>query len=309
MRAARYLEHGAPDVVKITEVDELEAGPGQVLVEVHAASINPFDAKLRAGVTGIKVKFPFTPGSDFAGIVKAAGSGVTSVKPGDKVYGQGAGVAGDSGTFAEFATTKEGKLAPAPTSVDFVTAGALPLVGVSAWQALHDHLELQSGQKLLIHGGTGAIGSIAVQIAKHIGAHVAVTTSGGDKAYAKEIGADVVIDYETEKFEDKVHDYDAVFDTAGGDVFERSLAVLKRGGRAVSMAAPANEERAAELGVTAQTQKTVVTTERLNALTELVDGGHVKVRIDSTFPLDQTAEAFKKQESRPRGKVVIKIKD
>jgi NADPH:quinone reductase-like Zn-dependent oxidoreductase len=308
MKAARYLEHGAPDVVKVTEVDPPEAGSGQVLVEVHAASINPFDAKLRAGVTGIKVNFPFTPGGDLAGIVKAVGPGVTSVKPGDKVYGQGAGVAGNSGTFAELAVTKEGELALAP-DVDFITAGALPLAGVSAWQALHDHLQLESGQKLLIHGGTGAIGSIALQLAKHIGAHVAVTTSGADAAYAKELGADEIIDYETERFEDKIHDYDAVFDTAGGDVFERSLAVLRRGGKAVSMAAQADQNKAAELGVTAETQKTKVTTERLNRLRELVDADHIKVRIDSTFPLDQVAEAFKKQDARPRGKVVVKIKD
>jgi 2-desacetyl-2-hydroxyethyl bacteriochlorophyllide A dehydrogenase len=310
LRAAQYSDYGDPSVIEINEVKQPQAGEGQVLVEVHASSINPFDDKLRAGYMkdAIPLKFPFTPGGDVAGKVVEVGSEVTEFKPGDHVYGQATAVAGNSGAFAEFAVTKPGLLAIAP-EVDEQMAGALPLVGLSALQAIYTELKLQKGEKLLIQGGAGSIGSLATQLAKHLGAHVAVTVSGGpDVDYAKEIGADVVIDYKTDRFEDHIKDYDAVFDATAGEVFNRSLDALKRGGRAVSMNATADQAKVKELGVTATTQKTKTSTAALDRLRELVNDGVLELRVDSVFPLAQTADAFRRQGSDARGKVVIKIK-
>jgi len=292
----------------INEVEKPAAGPGRVLVEVQAASINPFDDKLRAGVyrAGIHLNLPVTAGGDLAGVVAGVGAGVEGLKLGDKVYGQAAAVAGNSGAFAEFAVTTADQLAVAPNKVNMVAAGALPLVGVSAVQALTVHLQLERGQKLLIQGGTGGIGQVAVQLAKHLGAQVAVTTSAADTDFARELGADVVVDYTKRRFEDVVRDYDAVFDTVGGEVFERSLRMLRRGGVAVSMG-PVDSELAAKLGVTAIGQHTKVNTAMLDKLRELVDGGVVKVRIDSTFKLEEVREAFEKFEHGARGKVVFSL--
>jgi NADPH:quinone reductase-like Zn-dependent oxidoreductase len=309
MRAARYNEFGGPEVITVEEIADPAPGPGQVLIEVHAASINPWDVKLRSGVTGMQLQFPTTPGGDVEGTVKAVGDGVTSVQAGDRVWGSASSAAGNSGSMAELAITKADLIGPAPAGIDDVQAGALPLAGVSAWQALTQDLQLQSGQKLLVQGGGGAIGSIAVQIAKHLGAHVAATASAADLDYVKSLGADEVIDYKAEKFENQIHDYDAVFDTTGQNVFDRSLSVLRRGGRAVSMTAKADEAKTAELGLTATTLSTQVKAPALAELKRLVDEGVVKVRVAQTFPLDQVADAFRAFEQGARGKVVVVVKD
>ena len=309
MKAAQINEYGDASVIVVNEVDTPQVVDGQVLVEVRASSINPFDAKILAGYMkdAIPLQFPATLGGDIAGVVREVGPNVTSVSVGDNVYGQANIVAGNSGAFAEFAATKAGQVAAMPSNLDFSQAASLPLVGVSALQALTEHLNVAAGQKLLILGGSGGIGTIAIQIAKHIGAHVTVTATGEGIEFAKQLGADEVLDYKAQDFSQAVTNFDAVFDTVGQD-FDAALRVLKKGGVAVSMAAPANQALATELGVTAMTQQTKVTTESLNELRELIEAGVVTPQIDQTFTLDTIADAFRaKQNGEIKGKIVITL--
>lgn len=311
MKAAQINSYGGAAVVELNEVDVPALNDGQVLVEVHASSLNPFDTKLREGAMKgmISLQFPATLGGDIAGIVTEVGSDVTTFAVGDKVYGQANVVAGNSGAFAEFAATAAGQVGKLPENIDFEQAASLPLVGVSAWQALVQHIKLQPDQKLFIHGGAGGIGSIAVQIAKHLGAYVAVTATGDDIALVKKLGADAAVDYRQQNFAEQLRDFDAVFDTVGGDDFNKSLAILKPGGMAVSMTMQPNESAASERGVTAMMQSTRVTTAALDALRQLVEAGVVTPRVGEAFPLSQIQEAFTARESGVvSGKVVIKIK-
>ena len=310
MRAAQIEEYGDASVIQINEVNQPEPGDGQVLIKVVAASLNPFDTKLREGYmkAGIPLRFPATLGGDLAGTVVALGVGVTGLAVGDKVYGQANVVAGNSGSFAEFAATKASEVAQMPSNVDFEQAASLPLVGVSALQALVRHINLQAGQKLFIHGAAGGIGTIAVQVAKHLGAYVAGTATGEGAGRIAQLGIDEVIDYKVQDFAAELHDFDAVFDTVGGDDFAKALAILKPGGIAVSMIAQA-EEQAKALGVTAITQSTKVTTEMLDKLRELVDSGVVTPQVGETFPFAQIQQAFEARESgKIPGKVVLTMK-
>lgn len=311
MKAAQFNNYGDASVIKIVDVDKPKPTEGQVLVQVHSSSINPFDTSIRAGYMKemIPLDLPVTLGGDIAGEVVELGAGVDSLSVGDKVYGQANVVAGNSGAFAEFAATKASQVAVMPTNLDFDQAASLPLVGVSAWQALVEHIKLASDQKLFIHGGAGGIGSIAIQIAKSIGAHVSTTATGEGVEFVKLLGADEVIDYKQQDFTEILSNLDAVFDTVGGDDFVKTYDLLKSGGIAVSMIAPVDEVKAKELGITALTQQTHVKTEALNALTKLVEDGIVKPQVDKTYPLDQVAEAFTARESgKVQGKVVLKIK-
>ncbi len=308
MRAAQINMYGDASVIEINEVDTPVPGDGQVLVEVCASSINPFDAKLMSGMMkdSIPLKFPFTLGGDIAGTVVESGNGFNV---GDKVYGQAAGVAGNSGAFAEFTATSAGQIAKMPSNLDFKQAASLPLVGVSALQAITEHIKLQAGQKLFIHGGAGGIGTVAIQIAKDIGAYVATTATGDNIEVVKKLGADEVIDYKSQNFAEVLKDYDAVFDLVGGDDFNKALGILKKGGIGVSMAAQADENKIKDLGVTAITQFTKVTTDKLDKLRGLVESGVVKPQVDKVFTLDQIRAAFEAKESGTvTGKIVIEIK-
>ena len=310
MRAAQISAYGDAAAVIINEVAQPKAGAGQVVVAVRASSLNPFDTVVRAGYMKdmIPLELPVTLGGDIAGEVVEVGAGVTTVAMGDHVYGQANVVAGNSGAFAEFAATSAGQVAASPAGLTFEQAAALPLVGVSAWQALVVHLQLQAGQKIFIHGGGGGIGAAAIQLAKHLGAHVATTATGEDLEYVRSLGADEVIDYKSEDFLEQVSGYDAAFDTVGGDDFTKMLGALRAGGTAVSMIAPADEAKAGELGVTAMMQSTQVTSEALAELTKLVEAGVITVRIAQVFPLDQVVAAFEARESgQLHGKVVIAV--
>lgn len=310
MKAAQFSEYGDASKVQIVEVEKPEPKQGQVLVKVHASSLNPFDSSVREGHMKemIPLDLPVTLGGDIAGVVESVADGVNDIAVGDKVYGQANVVAGNSGAFAEFATTSNNQVAKMPNNLDFLQAASLPLVGVSAWQALSEHIKLSSGQKIFIHGGAGGIGSIAIQIAKHIGAYVAATATGDDLEFLKKLGTDEVIDYKQDKFYEKLKDFDAVFDTTPGQEFTDSLRILKSGGVAVSMLAGADEAEAAEKGVTAITQSTQVTKEALNALSELVESGVVEPEVSQVFELDKIREAFEAREtSNSRGKVVLSI--
>ena len=311
MKAAQINEYGDPSVIHINEVEKPTPGPGQVLVEVHASNVNPFDAKLRAGYMkgGIPLQFPFTIGGDIAGVVTELGEGVNDLTVGDKVYGNAARVAGNSGAIAEYAVTKASQIAKSPANLDFIQTGSLPLVGVSALQALADGLHLQSGQKIFITGGAGGIGSIAIQIAKNMGAYTATTATGEGMELAKQLGANEVIDYKAQDYIKLLRDYDAVFDTVGDD-FTKTLKVLKRGGNAVSMIAQADQSEADDLGVSAKTQSTHITTEILDKLRALVEAGAVTPQVDEIFTLDKIQQAYTTWESGSvRGKIVIVIKD
>jgi len=313
MKAAQLDGYGgATALVTVTDAAKPSISAQQVLVQVHAAGVNPFDWKGREGMAKqmAELKFPGAVlGGDLAGTVAEVGTDVSGVSVGDEVYGQ-ANALSSHGSFAEFAPAAAGSVGPKPKNLDFTAAGAIPLAGVSAYQALVETLHLAPGQKVLIHGGAGGIGTVAIQLAKHLGAHVATTVSAGGVDHAKQLGADEVIDYEKQSFKDELSHYDAVFDTIGGDVFAQSFEVLKPGGAIVSMNAQADPELDKKYQVTSHSQFTQVTTERLAELTKLIEAGAITVHVDRVFPLDQAPEALQYVKTgQPKGKVVITVRD
>ena len=309
LKAARIHSYGGPEAVRV-EVEDLPARrDGQILVRVRDAGVNPVDWKIRSGYLRqvAPLTLPFTLGGDFSGVVEEAEPSV-GFKAGDEVFGTAIVLAGGSGSFAEACLAPAGAVAAKPGSVSHAEAAALPLVGVSALQALTEHLRVAAGQRILIHGGAGGIGSVAIQLAKHLGARVATTVRADDIDYAKRLGADVVIDYRMQKFEEAVNNQDAVLDTVGGDTYARSFEVLKRGGRLVSMLEQPNRKLMSEHGVEASFLFTQVTVDRLAKLAKLVDQGALKVHVGETFPLNEASAALLRQETDPpRGKIVLEI--
>lgn len=313
MKAVQISTYGGSDVLTTNKnAPKPTLKNGQILIAVHAASINPFDWKVRAGYMQkmAPLTFPATMGGDFAGEVMEIGEGVTGCAKGDEVFGSAIVLNGGSGAFAELAAVNVLNSAKKPRSISYVEAAALPLVGSSAVQALENHAKVQPGQKVLIHGGAGGIGHVAIQIAKADGAYVATTVSGKDADFVKQLGADEVIDYKTQQFEKLLHDYDVVYDTVGGETLEKSFGVLKSGGVLVTMAAIPDQEKAKQIGITAIGQGTKTNSDHLKRVAELVDSGKVKVHVDKIYPLEHVREAFDYQEkSHPRGKVVLQIKE
>lgn len=310
MKAAQINNYGDASQIKIQEVAIPAIDDTQVRIRVHAASLNPFDTTIRSGAMkdAIPLELPATLGGDIAGIVEEIGANVTSLAPGDRVYGSANVVAGASGAFAEYTATASTQVSLAPEGLDFTEAAALPLVGASALQALLTHLELQPNQKIFIHGGAGGIGTIAIQVAKDIGAHVATTATGQGIELVSKLGADEVIDYKLEDFSSALSDYDAVFDTVGGEDFRKCLTVLREGGTAVSMIAPPDERYATELGVNAMMQNTHITSEILDELRRYVEKGAVKPLVASVYPLEQVSAAFTARESGTTpGKIVLTL--
>jgi alcohol dehydrogenase len=313
MKSAQINRYGSSEVVEINEsVPVPNISTGRVLVTVKAAGVNPADWKIREGFMRqmIRLQFPSTLGIDFSGVIKQIEEGVSpsDFKEGDEVYGQASVMTGGSGAFAEMALANIESIAHKPESLDHAEAAALPLVGVSAWQALTEDIGLEKDQKVLIHGGAGGIGSIAIQVAKSIGAYIATTVSANDKQFVQERGADVVIDYKTQTFENLVHEYDAVFDTVAGDTYTRSFKVLKRGGIIVSMLEQPNPELTNQYGVKALFRLTQVNKEWLTKLAQWVDQNNIKINVEKIFSLDETAKALDYQKDvHPRGKVVITV--
>jgi alcohol dehydrogenase len=313
MKAAQMKGYGSSD--EVIEINENVPAPndpsaGKVLVKIKAAGINPIDWKIREGYMQqmVPLQFPSPLGMDFSGIIEKVGQGVAEFRQGDEVYGQASILSGGSGAFAEMAQANADAIAHKPKSLSPQEAAGLPLVGVSAWQALVETIGLQKNQKILIHGGAGGIGSVAIQIAKHLGSYVATTVSTNDKQFAKELGAHEIIDYKTQTFEELIRDYDAAFDTIGGETYSRSFKVLKRGGIIVSMLEQPNQELMKQFGVKAIFQFTQVNRDRLTKLAQWVDENNIRVNVDKTFPLEEAGKALDYQRDvHPRGKVVLAI--
>jgi alcohol dehydrogenase len=310
MKSAQINRYGGSEVIEINQnTPEPTLSSGKVLVSINSAGVNPADWKIREGAFQqmIDLQFPFTLGMDFSGVIKQVGEGVSSdFKQGDEVYGQAGVINGGSGAFAEMALAKTESIANKPKRLSHVEAAALPLVGVSAWRALIENIGLSKGQRILIHGGAGGIGSIAIQLAKYLGAFVATTVSANDKVFVQELGADHVIDYMSQNFEDLLHDYDSVFDTVGGETYKRSFKVLKKGGIIISMLDQPNSELMNQYNVKAIFQFTQADRQRLTKLAEWADQNNIRVNTDRTFLLDEADKALDYQKDvHPRGKVVL----
>jgi NADPH:quinone reductase-like Zn-dependent oxidoreductase len=333
MKAFVLSRYGKTEPVHAVEVPEPEMRSDDVLVEIHAASVNPVDFKIRNGEAKplLPYKMPLVMGSDLAGVVVSCGPNVAGFKPGDEVYARA-----DKdriGTFAEMIAVNEKAVAKKPRTLDMVQAAAVPLVGLTAWQALVEMAQVQPGQRVLIHAGSGGVGTIAIQVAKHLGAIVATTTSTANVEWVKNLGADVVIDYKKDDFETIVHDYDVVFDTLGGETLKESLPVIKPGGKVISVAGPPEPEFAREYGlnwvvtqairvlsfqIRRKAKRRQVTYSflfmkpsgsQLSELGSLIDSGAIRPVVDRVFPFQSTQEALAYvEEGHAKGKVVVQIR-
>jgi NADPH:quinone reductase-like Zn-dependent oxidoreductase len=307
MKAAVYHDYAAP--VEIAEVAKPVLQDSSVLIEVHAASLNPIDNILRAGYLRqmLELSFPHVKGYDVSGTVVEVGKDVRNVKLGDEVFARPNQK--DAGAIAEFARLQESELAIKPANISHEQAASVPLAGLTAWQALVTKGGIKKGDKVLIHAGSGGVGTFAIQIAKHFGAFVATTTSSKNADMVKDLGADLVIDYTSQKFEDVVSDYDLVIDTIGGDTLERSFKVLKKGGVLVSVKSQDNDGLAEKYGVRFEWFFMWPDGEMLAELAKLISDGTVKTVIDSTFPMSRSADAFERLATgRAKGKIVVSIK-
>jgi NADPH:quinone reductase-like Zn-dependent oxidoreductase len=332
MKALAIRRYKAP--MEMMELPRPAPGPGDLLVRVRAASVNPIDYKIRDGAVKVLLpfSFPLILGIDLAGDVEAIGPGVTKFKVGDAIYSR----LGNEriGAFAEYALVRESDAAKKPARLDYVQAASLPLVGLTAWQALIDLAHLQAGQKVLIHGGSGGVGTLAIQLAKHLGAHVATTASAKNHALVKSLGADLAIDYKTTRFEEVAKDQGVILDTQAGDTLLRSFEAAKPGGIVVTLGGRPDGKFARAWGLSLPLvwilgflnrkvdrlarEKSVrfeylfmhASGEQLEKLGALVDQGVIKPIVDKTFPLEAATEAISYVESgRAVGKVVIRVAD
>jgi len=302
MKAIRIHQYGGPEVLTLDEVPRPEPGPGQVLVRVHAAGVNPADWKVRAGdfQKFMPLQFPAILGFDFSGEVEAVGPGVTAFSKGAQIYGTA------MGTYAEYVAAKVAEFALKPRTLDYVQSASIPVSAQTAWQSLFDAGGLTAGQTVLIHGATGGVGSFAVQFAKAKGAHVLGTASGRNQAYLRELGVDQPIDYETTKFETVAHDVDVVFDTQGGSTQQRSWQVLKKGGALVSIAQEPSQEEAAKYGVRGVYVGQQPNPAELAEIAQLIDAGKVKTTVEVVLPLAEARRAQElSQSGHTRGKIVL----
>ena len=307
MKAAVFHEYEGP--VEIAEVAKPELQDSSVLVEVYASSLNPIDNILRAGYLRqmLELTFPHVKGYDVSGSVVEIGKNVKSVKIGDEVFARPNQM--DAGSVAEFARIQEDELAIKPSNMTHEQAASVPLAGLTAWQALVTKGKIKIGSKVLIHAGSGGVGTLAIQIAKHFGAFVATTTSGKNASLVKELGADLTIDYTSQNFEDALSDYDLVIDTIGGETLARSFKVLKKGGKMVSVKSQDNDNLAEKYGVHFEWFFMSPDGKMLSELAKLISQGTVKTVIDSIFRMNQAAEAFDRLATgRAKGKIVIAVK-
>ena len=307
MKAAYFMKNGGPEVMQYGEVPDPVAKPGQVLVDVHAASVNGADWKVRAGKYRPTTVFPYIPGRDFSGVVAALGAGVTDLKIGDAVFG--VVETSDEATYAEKLAIRAAIVARKPDNLSHVECSALALIGLTALVSVEDTLLLKSGETILIQGGAGGVASFAIQVAKHIGARVITTASKANHDYVKSLGADQAIDYNTEDFTKVVSGCDAVFDTVGGDVTQRSFAVLKPGGRAAFVGSGETAPVPPRSDVKSLRPRVGRDRPHLERIVSLVTSGAVKVPEIKVYRLQDAAEAHKVSEGRHlRGKLVFKVR-
>ena len=326
----RYRKQAA---LRLADMPTPEPREDEVLVEVHAAGVNLLDAKIRGGEFKLILPYrlPLILGHDVAGVVVKVGTRVRQFKPGDEVYARADDLR--IGTFAEFVAVKEASLALKPKGLTMEEAASIPLVGLTAWQALVEKADLKKGQKVFIQAGSGGVGSFAIQLAKHLGATVATTTSTTNVALVKSLGADVIIDYKTQDFADVLHEYDVVLNSQDGKTLEKSLRVLKRGGRLISISGPPDPQFAREVALPGFVRLVVrllssgvrrkarargigysflfmkASGSQLREITRLIEAGVIRPVIDKVFPFESTNEALAYVEAgRAKGKVVIKVK-
>ncbi|MFI1164705.1 NADP-dependent oxidoreductase [Streptomyces sp. NPDC020801] len=309
MRAIGQDVLGGPEVLKEIELERPSPRPNEVLVRVRAAGVNPTDWKHRA-TGGFLGEPPFVLGWDVSGVVEAVGIGVALFKPGDEVFGMLSYPFGH-GSHAEYVTAPARTFALKPAGIDHTQAGALPLVSLTAWQALVERAELRPGQRVLIHAAAGGVGHVAVQIAKARGAHVIGTASAGKHDFLREIGVDEPIDYRATDFAEAVRDVDVVLDTIGGDTSVRSLRVLRPGGLLVSILPVGSGElyeEAGRLGVRAIRMLVDADHYGMKAIAELVEAGKLRATIAGTFPLADAAKAHELGDTgRTTGKMVLLV--
>jgi alcohol dehydrogenase len=333
MKAFLLDRYGSADAVRAGDIACPAVGPHDVLIQVHAASVNPLDAKIRDGAFKLILPYrlPIVLGNDLAGVVVQAGAQVKQFKVGDEVYARPH--KDRIGAFAEFIAINEDDVALKPKLLSMEEAASIPLVGLTAWQALVDRAQLRKGQKVLIHAGSGGVGTFAIQLAKHLGAGVATTASAANAELVKSLGADTVIDYKKDDFSTLLKDYDVVFDTQGGKTLEKSLKVLKPGGKVIGIAGPPDAAFAHDIGapwylkmatrilsyrIRMQAKRHQASYsflfmhangEQLRKIAALLDTGVIKPVLDRVFPFDLTKEALAYVETgRAKGKVVIKMR-
>ncbi|MBU8769469.1 NADP-dependent oxidoreductase [Cytobacillus oceanisediminis] len=319
--------------MRLAEMPTPEIGEYEVLAEIHAASINPVDFKIRDGKVKLLVKYkmPLILGNDFSGVVAKVGAKVTRFKVGDEIYARPR--KSKIGTFAEYLAIHEEDIALKPKNLSFEEAASIPLVGLTSYQALTDILQLQKGQKILIQAGAGGVGTFAIQLAKLLGATVATTASVAGASLVKSLGADEIINYKTEKFDEILKNYDAVFDTLGGEILEKSFEVIKSGGKIVSVSGLPNARFGKEYGsglfktllFSAASHKLTAlekkhnghytflfmkpSGEQLRIIANFIETGKIKPIIDRVFPFEDAQNAMEYAESgRAKGKIILKIR-
>lgn len=333
MRAFLVDRYGSRAGLRAGEAPDPELGENDVLVQIRAASINPLDRMIRDGEmkTILPYRVPFILGNDLAGTVVRVGAAVTRFTVGDEVYARPG--KDRIGTFAELIAVHQDDLAIKPATLSMEEAASLPLVALTSWQVLVERAHVRPGQKVLIHGGSGGLGTIAIQLAKQLGAHVATTTSTGNIDLVKSLGADVVVDYKTQAFETVLHDYDVVLDSLGGETLKKSLDVLKPGGKIISVAGPPDaafgrelganpiirlamsalsfgiRRRARRRGVTYSFLFMKASGKQLRELTPLIETGKIRPVVDAVFPFESTPEALEYVAAgrAKAGKVVVRM--
>jgi len=306
MKANRIHLYGPPEVIVFEEAEMPVPRFGEVLVKVAASGAGPWDCWVRAGSSVLPQPLPLTLGSDLAGVVEAVGPSVVAFKPGDEVFG--VTNAGFTGANAEYAVASTAMISVKPRKLTYLYAASMPVVAVTAWQMLFDHGELAPGETVLVHGAAGNVGSYAVQFAHLSGARVIATASAQDLDKVRGLGAEKVIDFRAQRFEEELKDIDVVIDTVGGGVQRRSFLVLKPGGRLVSAVSKPNAQEAERRSVHAGFILVDVTTPALAKIASLVDEGKVSVAVGTVLPLDQLRIAHEMMEgmrSKPRGKIVL----
>jgi NADPH:quinone reductase-like Zn-dependent oxidoreductase len=308
MKAMIAREYGGPEVVKLEDVPRPEPKENEVLVRVIASGVNPADALIVSGkyAKEFGTHLPLTPGYDIAGIVEQAGAKVTKLKIGDAIYGYVLW----GGGFAQYDVATEGEAAIKPKSLSYVEAASVPLVALTAWQALIDAARLSSGQTVLIHGGSGGVGTMAIQIAKARGARVITTASTANQDFLEELGADVAVDYTKQNFEDVAKDVDVVLDTVGKDTLTRSYAVVKKGGFIATLVARLDQAELDKRGIRGASISVKPDANELEQITKLIEAKKIKPVVSQELALAEATRALQQAATHhTRGKIVLKIAD